>query len=199
MRIFDEMGRERDRDWLDAMFGPQVRVDASTETPAFRLVEVRASTSDTAVVTVLDDNGRPMQGLAVVFAHTSGVQVVREKTNENGQISILLDRSYRYGVPAQAGPCHAGIPRQSTDVIYGLGEVIVAGSANRHLDIAFQWMEESETIEPEPSTEEPSTMPADEPAPSPDREEPPFPTDVPWQQLLEKLDTIIALLENIEH
>jgi hypothetical protein len=198
MRIYDELGRERDRDWLETMFGPQVRVDASTESPAFRLVEVRASTSDSAVVTVLDENGHPMQGLAVVFAHTSGAQVVREKTNENGQISIPLDRSYRYGVPAQAGPCHAGIPRQPTDVIYGLGEVIVAGTANRHLDIAFQWLEDPEVTEPEPSTEEPSTTPADEPETPPDGAEASPPTDVPWQQLLEKLDTIIALLENLD-
>jgi len=190
MRIYDELGQERDRDWLDAMFGPQVRVDTSPETPAFRLVEVRASTSNSAIVTVRDGNGNPMQDLAVVFAHTSGVHVVRENTDENGQIAIPLDRSYRYGVPAQAGPCHAGIPRQSTDVIYGLGEVIVAGAANRHLDITFQWLDEPDATEPAPSSEEP--------VPSPIEEQPSLPTDAPWQQLFEKLDTIITLLENLQ-
>jgi hypothetical protein len=182
MRIYDELGQERDRDWLDTMFGPQVRVDASPESPAFRLVEVRASTADAAVVTVRDGNGDPMPGVAVVFAHTSGVHAVREKTGQNGQIAIPLDRSYRYGVPAQAGPCHAGIPRKPTDVIYGLGKVIVPGAANRHLDITFQWLAESDVTEPAPSPEEPA----------------PPPTGTPWQQLFEKLDTIITMLENQE-
>jgi hypothetical protein len=190
MRIYDELGQEQDRAWLDVMFGPQVRVDASTESPAFRLVEVRASTSNTAIVTVRDGDGKPVQNLAVVFAHTSGVHAVREKTDEKGQIAIPLDRSYRYGVPAQAGPCHAGIPRQSTDVIYGLGEVIVPRAANRHLDITFQWLAESDATEPAPSP--------DEPEPSPTGDQPPLPNDAPWQQLFEKLDTIIALLENLD-
>lgn len=174
MRILDEQGQERDREWLGAMFGPQVRVDATKESPAFRVVEVQASTSNTAIITVLDEEGLPMREVAVVYAHTSGAQVVREETDQNGQIAILLDREYRYGVPAQAGPCHAGIPRKPTDVIYGLGEVRVAGGDNRHLDITFQWEGESET------TTTPEVLPADE----------------NWQVLFQKLDRIIALLES---
>jgi hypothetical protein len=179
MHIYDEQGQERDREWLNAMFGPQVRVDASRESPAFRVVQVRASTSNTATVTVLDETGKPMPEVDVVYAHTSGSQVVREKTDQNGQIQIPLDRDYRYGVPAQAGPCHAGIPRRSTDVIYGLGEVIVHGGDNRHLEITFQWLEDL-----------PVTPPETPPSPSP--------VDEPWQQLFAKLDRIIALLERYE-
>jgi hypothetical protein len=174
MRILDEQGQERDREWLETMFGPQVRVDATEESPAFRVVKVRASTSDTAIVTVLDEEGNPVREVAVVYAHTSGAHVVREETDHNGQIALLLDREYRYGVPAQAGPCHAGIPRKPTDVIYGLGEVRVAGGDNRHLDITFQWEGESDTT----TTPEIQSV------------------DGNWQTLFEKLDRIIALLES---
>lgn len=179
MHIYDEQGQERDREWLDTMFGPQVRVDAAKRSPAFRVVQVRASTTKTAIVTILDKDGSPMPEVAVVYAHTSGSRVVREKTDPNGQIAVPLDRDHRYGVPAQAGPCHAGIPRKPTDVIYGLGEVIVGGGDNRHLDITFQWLEDS------------PTAPPDVPPPSPA-------VDDQWQQLLGKLDRIIALLESRE-
>ena len=182
MLIYDNSGQEQDREWLDTMFGPQVRVDASPDSPAFRLVEVRASTDRTAVVTVLDDQGDPMPGVTVVFAHTSGAHTVREKTGQDGQMTIPLDRSHRYGVPAQAGPCHAGIPRNPTDVIYGLGKVIIPGAPDRHLDITFQWLDGSDVTDPDPSPVEP----------------PPSPVEAPWQQLFDKLDTIIALLENLE-
>ena len=181
MRIYDESGQEQDHAWLDTMFGPQVRVDASPDSPAFRLVEARASAEKAAVITVRHGNGDPMPGVAVVFAHTSGAHTVREKTGQDVQIAIPLDRSHRYGVPAQAGPCHAGIPRQPTDVIYGLGRVIVPGAPDRHLDITFQWLDAPDVTEPEPP-EEPE----------------PFPVEAHWQQLFDKLDTIIALLENLE-
>lgn len=88
MRIYDESGQEQDRAWLDTMFGPQVRVDASPDSPAFRLVEVWDSTEKAAVITVRDGNGDPMPGVAVVFAHTSGAHTVREKTGQDGQIAI---------------------------------------------------------------------------------------------------------------
>jgi hypothetical protein len=183
MRIYDESGQEQDRAWLDTMFGPQVRVDASPDNPAFRLIEVKASTEKAAVITLRDSKGNPMPGVTVIFAHTSGANTVREKTGQDGQITIPLDRSHRYGVPAQAGPCHAGIPRQPTDVIYGLGRVIVPGAPDRHLDITFQWLDRSDVTEPDPSPEEPE----------------PSPVEAPWQQLFDKLDTIIALLEKLEH
>lgn len=175
MQIYDEQGQEQGIEWLHAMFGPQVRVDTSKESPAFRVVQVKASTANTAVVTVLDKKRNAMPGVAVVYAHTSGSQAVRQETDQNGQISVPLDRSYRYGVPAQAGPCHAGIPRQPTDVIYGLGEVIVGGGANRHLDVTFQRLEDT----PAARSEGPA----------------PPATDEHWQQLFERLDRIITLLE----
>jgi hypothetical protein len=37
-----------------------------------------------------------------------------------------------------------------------------------------------------------------EPDPSPEEPEP-SPVEAPWQQLFDKLDTIIALLEKLEH
>lgn len=176
MRIYDEQGQERDREWLDVMFGPQVRVDVSKGSPAFHVVELRASRSRAAIVTVLDENGNPLPGTTVVYAHTSGKPRVREKTDQKGQITIPMVELFRYGVPADEGPCHAGIPGEHTDVIYGLGEVIVAGENNRHLDITFQRMADSLDTPSSPAL--PTSPPAGE----------------YWQQLFDKLDTIIELL-----
>lgn len=67
-------------------------------------------------------------------------------------------------------------------MIYGLGRVIVPGAPDRHLDITFQWLDAPDETEPDPSPEEPE----------------PFPVEAHWQQLYGKLDTIIALLENLE-
>lgn len=172
MRIYDDQGQERDREWLATMFGPQLRVDSTQGSPAFHVVELRASTSEAAIVTVLDDNGNPLPGITVVYAHTGGDPRFREKTDQNGQIAVPLLEGFRYGVPSNEGPCHAGIPDEHTDVIYGLGEVIVPGGDNRHLDVTFQRL---------------SGVP--EPIPSP-------PAEDHWQQLFEKLDTIIELLRS---
>jgi hypothetical protein len=178
MRVYDEQGQKRDREWLATMFGPQVRVDTSQGSPAFHVVELRASTSKAATVTVLEANGNPLPGITVVYAHKGGNPRVREKTDQNGQITVPLVEVFRYGVPANEGPCHAGIPGEHTDVIHGLGEVLVGGGDNRHLDITFQRQSQA-------------------PGPGPSPTWPPSPTtEGHWQQLLEKLDTIIELLRN---
>jgi hypothetical protein len=172
MRIYDDQGQERDRAWLAVMFGPQVRVDTTQESPAFHVVELRASTSKTAIVTVLDEDGNPLSGKTVVYAHTGGDPRGRKTTDQRGQIQVPMIEVFRYGVPFNEGPCHAGIPGEHTDVIYGLGDVIIPHGDNRHLDITFQRQ---------------SQIPG--PGPSPTANE-------PWQRLFEKLDMIIDLLEN---
>ncbi len=172
MQIYDDQGQERDREWLATMFGPQLRVDISQGSPAFHVVELRASTSEAAIVTVLDEDGTPLPGITVVYAHTGGDPRVRAKTDQNGQIKVPLLEVFRYGVPFNEGPCHAGIAGKHTDVVYGLGDVIVPGGDNRHLDLTFQRQSE---------------VPG--PVPSP-------PAQDHWQQLFEKLDVIIELLRN---
>lgn len=174
MRIYDDQGRERDREWLVMMFGPQLRVETSQKSPAFHVVELRASTSEAAIVTVLDENGDPLPGITVVYAHIGGDPRVRAETDQNGQITVPQLEVFRYGVPFNEGPCHAGIRGEHTDVIYGLGEVIIPGGDNRHLDVTFQRLSE-----------------APGPSPSP-------PAKDHWQQLFEKLDTIIELLRSVQ-
>lgn len=205
-KIFDQQGQEQDWDWLVATFGPIEIEPAETSegvTQAYRIVKLQDSQGPAVqVVNVADADGVPTEGIRVVRhwpdapelpAWSPPISMWRDRgvygpTNLNGDIGFGMGHGDYYFVPKHgASSVWVADEAGPADLITGLG--MLGGTNHRHLDINYQLVqvEVAPPEEPEePPVEAPPTPPVEEPeGPSPDR----------WQLLLDKLDMIIAMLE----
>jgi hypothetical protein len=192
--------------------------------PVYRLVEVRVVAGPAVqVVRVLDTRGIPLVGIQVVRAWPGAPNLpcwsppasrwqehgVTGPTGRNGAIGFGLGSGDSYQLPG-AGSASAWVADSAgpSDRIDGLG--LLDSTMRLHVDLCFQLDQEMETVLPstEPgqsiahavsasglslSQRAPVTV-AFPPPPSP----PPAPlslTGDQWQILIERLDQVIAALE----
>jgi hypothetical protein len=200
-KIYDQQGRERDWSWLTANFGDVHLQRAEIPqgiTKVFRIVKLTDAVGTGAQsVNVVNQQGKPLEGIRVVrhwpdapplpgwpsptsVWHAEGVF---GPTNVNGDIGFGMGQGDFYTLPnVGASSIWVADPSGPSDLISGLG--MVTGSSYRHLNIQFQLQDSAPTPSPSPEPEPPS---------------PPSPSisDENWQTLFEKLDRIIALLEEL--
>jgi hypothetical protein len=206
LKIYDQQGQERDWNWLVANFG-EVRLQRAQipqgVTKAYRIVKLTDAVGVGAQsVNVVNQQGKPLAGIRVVRHwpdapplpdwpaptsrwHTQGVF---GPTNVNGDIGFGMGQGDFYTLPnVGASSVWVADPSGPSDLVSGLG--MVTGGNYRHLNLQFQLQESTPTPPTPPQPPEPEPPPP--PSPSP----PPPTSDENWQTLFEKLDRIIALLE----
>ena len=166
MKIYDKSGTERDQAWLQQEFGA-VKVDEGDGD--WHVAELRESEGPAAtVVTVLDADGKPVQGALVARwwpdPELPGLPSelaswrpngVYSETEANGVIGFGMgDGDYYW--PPNGGASEVWIDYDG-DRVAGLG--MVGGTNHRHLDVVFQDLPdpppEPEPPEPEPPNPEP--------------------------------------------
>ena len=195
--IFDNQGQEQDWDWLVANFG-DIRVERAEPTKGTGSVYRVAKLQDRSgpavqVVNVVDDSDEPMGGIRVV-RHWPSAPVLPDwpapvsvwftrgvfgKTNENGDIGFGMGQGDFYFAPTRgASSVWVADEAGPSDLIQGLG--MIGGSDHRHLDVTYR------LVTGEPSPPAPPELPEQPPAPPPRNR---------WPKLVEKLDQVIALLE----
>ncbi len=194
--IIDQDGKEQDWDWLVANFGA-VKVDraqvSAENTAVYRVSRLQDVQGPAAqVVSVLDQDGTPLQGIRVV-RHWPGApdlpgwsppvsvwhaQGVHGLTGTSGQLGFGLGADERYSQP-DGGPGSIWIANDAgpSDLISGLG--MLENTDHRHLNVSFLLTEVALATPPVP----------DEPPPSQQM------PDNAWELILEKLDQITALVE----
>jgi hypothetical protein len=151
-----------------------VEHEVAPEPSAYRLAELRRADGDGELsIRVLDQNGNPLAGIPVSFRRRDGTGGRSRETGSDGIARFGLDDDAKYAVPGP-GPYLARVKGMAgaSDTVVGLGQV--EGTLG-HLDITFQF---------EPGQAAPS------PAPSP-----PIKVDERWQQVFQRLDALIAILE----
>jgi hypothetical protein len=219
-QVLDRHGQTREWEWLVAGLGG-LSVERA-ETPAgvtrvYRLVSLQEVEGPAALlVHVLGEDGQPLEGVRVARswadapplpAWPSPVSRWRERgvhgpTDGNGNVAFGLGVADYYALP-DGGPAAVWVADQAgpSDLLTGLG--MLHGTNHRHVDLCWQL---------QPVTEPPvssvpaaassaSTSPSEGPkaaatpaAPAP----PPAPplTEDQWNTLLERLERIIAMLED---
>jgi hypothetical protein len=194
VRYFDQWGTERDADWAVDLYGVQ-----AIHTPArigiYVLAELREQYGETKTMaaTVLDEQGRPAEGIRVGLGPrdvrggvTSGV------TGRDGVTRLVMGDEHRYYVPGQ-GHYAAGLTGQEAEVYNSAGWVWLGKrKPGRWLNPTWRL---APPAEPPP---EPEPEPEPGPEPEPPEPEPPEPGPQPgryWVELMARLDRIIALLE----
>jgi hypothetical protein len=208
-KVTDRQGQEQDWDWLIAEFGA-IELEPA-EAPAgkgqiYRIVELREVVGPAAeLVHVEDQEGSPLEGIRVVRhwpdapllpAWPAPTSRWRDRgvfgnTNANGDIGFGMGHGDYY-FPPKGGASAVWVADEGgpSDFIAGLG--MLGGTNHRHVDVHFQ---RTDAEVPEPSPEPPTPPPAPpepvpEPAPAPPQE------GDHWDQLFQRLDRIIKLLEN---
>lgn len=203
IQIFDRQGQERDWDWLVASYGA-IRVKRAQVpegvTKVYRIVKLQDVEGPAVqVVNVSDQENNPIQGTRVVRRWPDAPQLpawpapismwyeqgVYGGTNENGDVGFGMGHGDYYFVPEEGASCVWVAARKGpSDLISGLG--MLGGTNHRHLDVYYQ-LQDVKVRPPEKSPEKPPERPPEEGPvqPSGDR----------WQLLMDKLDDIIALLE----
>jgi hypothetical protein len=208
-KVTDRQGQERDWDWLIAEFGA-IELEFA-EVPAgeglvYRIVELREVEGPAAeVIHVEDQDGNPLEGIRVVRHWPQAPLLpawppptsrwrdrgVFGNTNVNGDIGFGMGHGDYY-FPPKGGASAVWVAEESgpSDFVAGLG--MLGGTNHRHLDVYFQ-RTDAEVSEPSP---EPATPPPAPPEPVP--EPPPAEPEEGdhWDQLFQRLDEIIKLLEN---
>ena len=159
------------------------------ESGAFQLVQLcEVVNSDECKVTILDRDGNPEVGVSVAFRRRDGTGGRSTDTDVDGEARFPLEDDATYAVPGQ-GPYLTMVKRAAgpSDAVIGLGRV---RDTTRHLDVTLQ-------LAPGGAPPAPPPEPApDPPAPAPEEEaEPPMSSEERWQQVLEKLEDIITVLE----
>jgi hypothetical protein len=174
------------------------------------------------VVTVSDPDGNALEGIRVVrhwpdapdlptWAPPISVwyrEGVYGTTNADGNIGFGMGQGDYY-FPPDSGASSLWVADETgpSDSISGLG--MLGGTRHDHLDVTFQLVEveQPQPAEPpagppatpaEPLVEPPSQPPQGPPAPPPEAAAPGMPVQPAvdrWQILMEKLDQIIAMLE----
>jgi hypothetical protein len=217
-KVYDQQGEEQDWAWLVANFGA-INLERATipegVAQVYRIVKLQDIEGPaTQLVNVVNQEGRRLEGLTVVRYWPDAPKLpewpppisrwrdrgVYGPTNVNGDIGFGMGRGDYYSPPG-AGASAVWVANQSgpSDFISGLG--MVGGTNHRHLDVYYQ-LKDAGAPPPEPPIEpppeppiEPPPEPPIEPPPEPPIEPPPTPPDENWTALLERLDRIIALLE----
>lgn len=189
--IYDGQGEEQDWDWLISNFG-NISLERSevTEgvTRVYRVMKLQdAEGPATQIVNVVDQDSHPLEGIHVVRYWPDAPELpewpppvsrwydrgVYGPTNVNGDIGFGMG-SGDYYFPPSAGASAVWVADQNgpSDVISGLG--MLGASNHRHLNVYFQLKDVEEPPPPPP---------------------PPPPPESNWEKLFDKLDRIIALLE----
>jgi hypothetical protein len=163
------------------------------EPDAYRLVGLReVEDIHECKITVLDEKGVPEQGIPVSFRRRDGTRTHVKETEADGTARFALESDAKYPVPGQ-GPYLVLVKKVAgnSDAVIGLGRVL---RTPRHLDVTFRYV---------PGQAQPPPQPPPPPPPSPPPSPPPEPAPPPsppsreaLEQLLERLDRIIALLED---
>jgi hypothetical protein len=166
---------------LERYFGI-VEHHKAPESGAFQLVQLsEVSDSDECQVIVLDQDRNPAAGVPVTFRRRDGTGGHSTDTDVDGTARFPLEDDANYAVPGQ-GPYLTMIKRTAgpSDAVVGLGRV---RGTTRHLDVLLQLAAGAA-----PPTPEPTPAPEEEP-------EPTLSSAERWEQVLGKLDDIIAVLE----
>lgn len=223
--IWDQEGQKRDWDWLVDQFGPlhleRVEVPQGVA-KVYRVVKLQGVEGPAVqVVTVSDPDGNALAGVRVVRhwpdapdlpTWSPPVSVWQKEgvfgvTNAEGNIGFGMGQGDYY-FPPDSGVSSLWVADEAgpSDSIGGLG--MLGGTRHEHVDVTFQLVEveqpqpELPAAPPEPLVEPPFEPPEGPPAPLPEAppegalpETPVQPAVDRWQVLMEKLDLIIAMLE----
>jgi hypothetical protein len=181
----DKAGTRKDPYWLEHHFGI-VEHYPTSESDAYRLAALlEVEGIDECKITVLDRHGAPEEGIPVSFRRRDGTGSRVKETEADGTARFPLESDAKYPVPGQ-GPYLVLVKKVAgnSDAVIGLGRVL---RTSRHLDVTFRFVPGQATPPPQPPppTEPP---PPEPPPPSP-------PTGEALQEMLDRLDHIIALLE----
>ena len=212
-KVLDQQGQERDWSWLVSTFGAinLERAGAATG-KVFRAVKLQeAEEPAVQLVHIADRDGAPLPGVTVVRwwpdapklpAWGDQVSRWRERgvfgpTDGSGTIGFGMGQGDRYSPPAGgASGVWAADAQGQSDLVTGLG--MLDGASHRHVDVFYQLVDVDAPLEGPPG--EPPDKPPDRPpdqlvdqALNRSRAEPPA---NPWPAVFEKLDRIIALLED---
>jgi hypothetical protein len=185
--IVDQHGQVQDWAWLVANFGDVrlERADASEEvTRVYRIVRLEDSEGPaTQIVNVVDEEEVPLGGIHVVRHWPDAPQLpdwpppvsrwrdrgVYGTTNARGDIGFGMGHGDYYFPPdGGASAIWVADADGPADLLSGLG--MLGGTDHRHLNVYYQLQDVAESTPPPPPEDE-------------------------WSRLLQKLDRIIALLE----
>ncbi|MEJ2212286.1 MAG: hypothetical protein P8129_25130 [Anaerolineae bacterium] len=208
IEVYDHQGNPRDLVWLREKYGDVIIQDAvGGAGPVFKISALRekVDTAATLVVTVLDDQGDPIEGQRVAWywpdadvdpnaGPQGGVlpqmrpdRAVSGATNMNGDVGFGMGRgAYYWPDRGQIGPHATWIYGTETrsDLIFGLG--MIAATNHDHFDIQYTRLAEGEPPPPTPPT--PPTPP-----PTP----PPAPGECPVEEIEAELAKIEQALQAI--
>jgi hypothetical protein len=207
MQVLDRQGQERDADWLVSNFGVvclERPKTADAGAKVYRLASVHEVAGPAAlVVTVVDEQGKPLAGVQVVHSSPNAPQLpalppgasrwlergVVGATGSKGAIAFGLGANDRYALPG-GGPAAVWVagPEGPSDLISGLG--MPDSAANRHLDVCFRLEDQERAAQPaRAAVSQGSAVVADaEPLPALSTGQ--------WKQLLQRLDQIAQALED---
>jgi hypothetical protein len=115
-------------------------------------------------------------------------------TNMNGDIGYGMGHGDYY-FPPDGGASSVWVADESgpCDLVSGLG--MLGGTNHRHLDVFYRLQDVEEPPTPPPPPSPPPPPPPPTPPPPPPPPPPPSPEDR-WQQLFDKLELIISMLES---
>lgn len=177
VRFYDESGSERDLSWAEDLYGIQVVHDPGVF-PVFELIALHAASGQDKVltITVQGEAGQPLPGLLVGVGPRDVVgEVQKETTDIAGQARLSLDDAHLYDLPVQGHYACAVIEEASH--VYNS-----AGWVNPGKDRPASWLN--------PVFRHSTAQPGPTPTPGPKAL-----TDEMWDELMEKLDRIIDLLQ----
>jgi hypothetical protein len=192
-KIVDQQNQEKDWNWLVANFGP-IKLERATATAGnvYRVVKFQdAEGAAVQVVNVINQDRKPVADIRVVRYwpdaptlpawpppistwHNRGVY---GNTNINGDIGYGMGHG-DYFFPPASGASAVWVADQAgpSDLVSGLG--MLGGTEHRHLDVYYQLVPAGPPVEP--------------PVEPPDG-----PSGDQFQQIMNKLDHIIDLLEKL--
>ena len=185
--ILDKAGVRQDPTRLEHHFGI-VEHYPNSEPDAYRLAALlEVEGIDECKITVLDAHGTPEEGIPISFRRRDGTGSRVKETGADGTARFPLESDAKYPVPGQ-GPYLVLVKKVagSSDAVIGLGRVL---RTSRHLDVTFRFVPGQAPPPPQPPPQPPPEPPPPEPPP------PSPPTGEALQELLDRLDRIVALLE----
>jgi hypothetical protein len=188
MRIYDKLGIERDWAWVQAKYGP-VAIEDPSPPPARAYYEVVQLLEVEGIMafqcSLVDDHGAPVAGQRVVYSWPGALPVPGSGWDEQGLVEIttalgVAEHGAGTGeayVPPVKGPASWYVYGPgASQRISGMGWL--AFTNHDHLQVTMRLREPESEPQPQP---EPTPVPADD--------------DERWQELYDKLDVIIELLE----
>ena len=187
MRIYDKFGVERDWAWVQARYGP-VTIEDPSPPPARAYYEVVQLLEIEGMMafqcSLVDEHGAPVAGQRVVYSWPGALPVPGSGWDEKGLVEVTnalgvaehgAGQGEGYAPPAKGPASWYVYGPGASQRISGMGWL--AFTNHDHLQVTMRLR----APEPEP-----------EPEPEPGSED-----DDRWQELYDKLDTIIDLLEEL--